>query len=415
MLIVLVGTNPLPCLVLTKYLHSYQNLSDYVLLIASNEVANVADKLKVEIEKLNVPCEDICLENSANGSFVYREVKKVVEDKLTKYPGHIHLNYTGGRKSMSVHTYRAIKDIQFSATFSYLDAFNHQIVYDNESYDPKPSEHDGVSDLRQLVTVDLETLLDLHDIKCEKWEQEPKHLNVARWLFELVKKSPNSPEPNFEIFQKWIEQLAPEKSENGDKNLLAQKLYPSATGFEALEKQISQDFEIAVDAQWINLSNKKYKSLRKTLHGTWLENIVLQVVISLKEIVTPPITACYINVEAKAKRKNPTNNDSPIEIDVVVIQGYALTLISCTTAGYGDTKGSRGTLKGKAFEVLRRAEQLGGEEARAVLIGLEKSGVATDLEEDLSSYYGGKTAPLRILGREDLADLTIKLKDVLNQ
>ncbi|MBL0078903.1 MAG: hypothetical protein IPP53_07245 [Bacteroidetes bacterium] len=66
-------------------------------------------------------------------------------------------------------------------------------------------------------------------------------------------------------------------------------------------------------------------------------------------------------VFAKDANFNPKSKDANFELDVLVLFGYRLYVISVTR------QQEIGDIKRKGFEVLHRARQLGGEEAKAVI------------------------------------------------
>ncbi|RMD58070.1 MAG: hypothetical protein D6828_03055, partial [Nitrospirae bacterium] len=91
------------------------------------------------------------------------------------------------------------------------------------------------------------------------------------------------------------------------------------------------------------------------------------------------------------------------EIDVILIKGYQLVGVSCTTDS------TKGLCKSKGFEIFLRTRQIGGEEARAVLVTRLKSSVRDELQDELEVDTGGKENIL-ILGEEDLKGDILKTK-----
>jgi len=95
------------------------------------------------------------------------------------------------------------------------------------------------------------------------------------------------------------------------------------------------------------------------------------------------------------------------ELDVILINGYQVCGISCTTSG----KESR--CKSKGFEVLHRVNQIGGEEAKAILItGLPKEELVEEMGNDLKTITGSDDEKLLVLGIEDLKEEDILWKKI---
>ena len=90
-------------------------------------------------------------------------------------------------------------------------------------------------------------------------------------------------------------------------------------------------------------------------NGKWLEDYVL---INLLELRAEQ----EIEVDDIKKGVEASFNERKTEIDVIVIKGYQLFLVSCTTSR--EIK----YVKHKAFEALYRAEQLGGEHAKVIIV-----------------------------------------------
>ncbi len=85
------------------------------------------------------------------------------------------------------------------------------------------------------------------------------------------------------------------------------------------------------------------------------------------------------------------------EIDIMLIYGYQLCGISVTTSKVEKI------CKGKGFEILHRARQLGGDEARAILLTPNDETFVTKVESDLLTDTGGDKN-LKILGKDALGE-----------
>ena len=90
------------------------------------------------------------------------------------------------------------------------------------------------------------------------------------------------------------------------------------------------------------------------------------------------------------------------EVDVVLVRGHRLFLISCTT----DT--TLAQCKSKLFEVAMRARQLGGDLARSALVCLidgtnEKGPLVDQLRHDVAGVWEAPNTP-RVFGAADLRE-----------
>ena len=101
-------------------------------------------------------------------------------------------------------------------------------------------------------------------------------------------------------------------------------------------------------------------------------------------------------------RRTSSPHARPFELDVVAVLGYQIVLVSCGVAtGAAD-------IKLKAMEALHRARQLGGDEARAIMLAGAKSGNAKKIEQDLMNDIGSDSLPLRVWGLDKWSNLKNK-------
>lgn len=131
-------------------------------------------------------------------------------------------------------------------------------------------------------------------------------------------------------------------------------------------------------------SSNEVENLLCDRGGHWIEEVVAALVAGIAdEVILNP----RLNITTQAK-------DAP-ELDVVIRNGWSLTVVSCTVSP------DRMTQKHKLFEVRRRAEQFGGERVAAALVCLATPSQIESLEKDVVSEIAGE-APCRIFGRDDL-------------
>lgn len=102
-------------------------------------------------------------------------------------------------------------------------------------------------------------------------------------------------------------------------------------------------------------------------------------------------------------------DDRAPEIDLVCVLGYQALAVSCTTDG------ERNVTKQKAFEVLHRARQLGGDEARGIVLSGTDRATAASVENDVHDDIGSRSRPVLIWGRDKWPDLSRSFETYLEQ
>ena len=95
-----------------------------------------------------------------------------------------------------------------------------------------------------------------------------------------------------------------------------------------------------------------------------------------------------------------------IKLDVVAVLGYQVIVISCSTLLHEKKKGQtekgtskkKGAVKMEAMRAYHQAKQLGGDEARAIILcGLDKN-MAKTLQNELHHDIGSEDVPLQVWG-----------------
>jgi len=167
-LILLVGTNPLPNFVVPEYFLKRNNSLKEIFLIYSEErgrqrgTKSYADNLQKLLQSRhgnrNLEFHLIHLSNISSAKEIERDLRDGLMSHL-KNNLSIHLNYTGGTKVMATHVYRWIenyaKNKNINASFSYLDARDFRIVDDN-------IKENITGDLRDEISLSLKELIELH-------------------------------------------------------------------------------------------------------------------------------------------------------------------------------------------------------------------------------------------------------------
>ena len=258
------------------------------------------------------PLEKIPISDVSNA----REIKNVIQSKMLarmQQDYKVHLNYTGGTKSMSTHVYwilREEKNLR-QKNFSYLDARNFRLIDDEKGV--------IVDNLRTKINISLKNIIELHGFeKCN---------------------------PDIQV---------------------------------NMEKDINE-FE----------SILKTKNTLKNINGHLLEIFVAA---RLKE----NFNNTNIQVLQNWKIKKPDWKNNDFELDVMLIYGYQLIGISCAI---GQDKQE---IKRKGFEIIQRTRQIGGDEAKAVLVTSFKSLKTKTLNDELMYDTGVSRGKIIVLGYEDI-------------
>lgn len=424
-LVLLVGTNPLPNYVVGSYLKEKYNKSVLIYSekndkINQSSTAEYAKKLKKYLNLKNDNCSLLPLSNISDS--------KIIKEELSRYfPSdsfdEVHLNYTGGTKTMVVHIYNFLKE-KFKEKFksSYLDARSHKLIYD---------DRDETISLKDTVKIDINTLLSIHLYEniqfktCDTYSYKQKFLDsfdkISQKIENAIKDGKSKEfidwlkDPLRKIFKgedKLLEKTAKFK-EHIEKQLEEKDSSPIVKFNEKTPQFIwdilnafPEDKKIN-DGQklWIpddNVSNNELSNRMKYtvefLDGKWLEWYVYsQIKIELLNRALKEVE--HFGISLKAQKKVSPD----FELDVYIINGYQLTGISITTSD------RQGDCKLKGFEVIHRVRQIGGDESRAILItGMDKP-KTEDLQKDLAFVTGTAEDKIVVFGIDDWADIDNKI------
>ncbi len=377
-LILLVGGNTLPNYVVATYLSEKADAAlkpDKIILVSSKEMdtAGVTARLKTAIQvKLKLEPILASWHNTKTGDQLATEIATILDKNLTN---QAHLNYTGGTKQMAVCAIQALgildQKSQVSSTYlSYLDASSNSLRYEKSSSLTAPT-----ADLRCQVWLNVEEVLSLNKDKgkISNYTETPFYPDLADHLRKMASGvEPGGREWFCVNYKPWILK----NSADGD------KLNPASQGTPMNVSTLGDDFENLVAREWgkrdLLWSELDQEKLDFLLKGKWLSQVILANIKKFKNEVEPGISDFRANLKIDG-----------FETDLLILQGYHLTLVACTTIGCINFDiDLEDRLRGKAFEALHRAEQLGGEEARVMLITLAEPKLATRLEQDLKTSFG---------------------------
>ncbi|MCB5261417.1 MAG: DUF1887 family CARF protein [Candidatus Cloacimonetes bacterium] len=375
-LFILVGTNPLPCYVSAVYLKNYyRECRLYLICSQDNEgikqagTFEIGKRIKDQLIKHNHFKKDdfaklVEIGDVSSKSSIESALKPSLEGCEK-----IHLNYTGGTKSMAALSYELLmscEDKQFSS--SYLDGRRNIMIIDGET------AGDDKDDLRrdEALALDLETLSLLHDMP--KTGDKDRSDEYDDLLEELVSM----------LDEDKLSDIYGSSSFDCEVLLNSEKLEKATEQQTLIEENVSkliQNFRP-------DSGTKAQKKLKKYIDGPWLEHYVHRELLKLE-----PGFNLYFDVQKRIEEEDH------FQLDIVAIYGYQITLISITTGA------SKGLCKLKAFEAIYRAQQLGGDEAKTIMVTLMKhpESLILDLERSYGSFVPGFTA----FGIDDLRNKSI--------
>jgi len=405
-LCLLVGTNPLPNLVVAEYFLKNKLLAKEIFLIHS-EMTPFHNGTLQEAERLNdiisekypsIKVNKVSISNINQAKIIKREVKEKIIERIP-IKSSIHLNYTGGTKAMGIHVYNTFKDAQkFKASYSYLDAREYMIVDDDNGK--------ITDDLRDSVHITFDKMITLHGFK--RANQDPDTSAFINTI-EMFKKFIN--ENRIEEFYKsykreiFLDKRGNLASRFNDlkNNFQKNNINNTVTNGIFLEiiKTLPEEVRLFDDEG--NFQSPKDENIGKSLRyidGAWFEDYVYSI---LKNNMPDK----YIQKNWEIKK--PEWSNQKFEIDVLVINGYQLIGISCTTSD------RKSICKSKGFEMLLRCRQIGGDEAKAVLLTKIKKDKAEELQNELIADTAGYQN-IVVLSKEDWGEnlLCRKIKEFIN-
>ncbi|RLC17571.1 MAG: hypothetical protein DRI57_09545, partial [Deltaproteobacteria bacterium] len=277
-----------------------------------------------------------------------------------------------------------------------IDPKNHKIVLREKPDYPL----DG--DLLNHVKPDIKTILDLHGMRTDKdslgqkiscFSLEITDQFVKQAIGEAKKKGKIIPQ---ELVEKLNIQIRGRADEQKERNLErnSDKLNDLIEKAKNSFPYLTEDFEKRKNI--IHCPNLSFIKFLK--EGGWLEDFVLNTLIGLK-------ASSRTGLHEIRKNVRPSYKQRETELDVIAIRGYKLFLISCTR-----DSGIK-TVKEKAFEAIYRAEQLGGEHAKAIIVSLmcnramrgnpsSQDNNLEELEKDFKQFDAARNC--RLIGIDEL-------------
>ncbi len=415
-LVLLIGTNPLPNYIVGGLLmKDYKDLKNLWLvhtLGTEKLAASIKKMLAVQVSN-NVIIQLVCLQSESNPLLIERDVnERLVSYILKNKNSSVHFNYTGGTKAMAVNVHKALTRAfqEDRIEFSYLDAREHAIVYDDGTK--------RYQKLRKKVHISTEELIKLHDAESGKEDKKPPvwQQEVAKGLANIIIRN------GLSMYEDWVNILTQaylnHKSKSGWKvsdfdetdrdNWMAQ-LEKSINGeIFTLLNIIPREQSLLNDdgSFWFPGDAKDNKALILRLgatidflHGRWQEIYLFTLISELRqecECSDFSITDIALGLKVYLTKGKTA------ELDILIVSGYQLCGISCTTA-YKEH-----LCKTKAFEIIHRVQQLGGENAKAILFTSLDSEKSAMMQADMQSILSQNN--LVVFGIDDLRPEKFKNK-----
>lgn len=432
--ILTVGTNALPCLIAAGMLRERwrDDPPEFVVLYSEVSKQQLRTDFPAVYERVfheKFECDFIFLEDPRNPTRILEEVRRWLSNKVDDRTEIVHVSYTGGAKTMGIHTLEAVlnhrcDDLPFSYETSYLNPNNRRLEFapvpDNSEQpditlmladlaklhgfytDFKDfSKRDPVRMLRQPQDGCVNLALKMTRLLVDEDHMRPYNTWHNRFQNDWKNKNKKTA-PWFAFWHKTTESDMTDAMKNA-----------AASWSEFCENELFCWF--GIEQAW-SRPNLDLSALRNTVPGEdfydftshYFELAVYRALrLALDELglSVPVYWSCDFARETQSKRT--------FEIDLAVVIGYQLLAISCTTGQYH--------AKLKAFEVWHRARQVGGDEARALLVTLlpetatkEDDITSGDLLRDVK-HETGLTDPFQVWGSEKYSHLKDEFKSYIQK
>ena len=467
-LILTVGKNPLPVWVawdrLTKRWQSQGQENIAVQFVYTEGTKDEKELLKGYCNKAKIlVLEDI--PTSQHKPDKEDICKKIVAEYRSEFT-NLHVHYTGGTQAMGVaavcatllaqNALLATHERKVSVDASYLDPGRSsapRIV----SWDPH--RHSLVEDTRVDVPAALQQIAKINgfqagDFRSEDYPykcpgpQKPtaEQMQAGQLVLNHVQDfetSPNNNQFTQDHKNQWNEIFQPRRRNSSKRyfvhplrgntftsplsnnDVWRTKILPALnTAYPDCPWDLATGtltYPAAESSSTTSAQKKQLKDMDKFFNGGWLEYAACA---AFKKVLDK------IKSENERRRNNfqlfhsvyvRTQGTGPakrhFELDVVAVLGYQVVVVSCTV----DSGPER--IKQKAMEAYHRAKQLGGDEARAVVLCVASYEYAERVEKELEDETGTKR-PLQVWGRQqgtrgrlgqihDMDSLCEKFRDLL--
>ena len=334
-LIFTVGTNPLPIWV--AWYHLKDKLPQPVKVRLVYTAGTVA-----EIDRLQAYCQgadflDPIQTSDGDPRNVRKDIQNIAND-LSEETNPLHIHYTGGTKVMAVETVAA-----FEATLP-----PRTIHLDTSYLDPRATSGPAIvnragriwaQDARKDVNPCLNRIAELNGFDLGPLEHTFWHRSARKTMTYSEPGKPTEPQL----------QTGRDLFSTGHTSCPIDLEYAAYAGLEDALNQIANE----------NHTRTNYE----LFHNVYV------------------------------RRAGASDTAKPFELDVVAVLGYQIVVVSCTTDN------DQATIKGKAMEAIIRARQLGGDEARAIVLCSADRQAAELIENEMEDEMGSRGLPLRVWGK----------------
>ena len=342
LLMLTVGTNPLPIWVAFHHLKNKLSPPIHVRLVHTKETKPERDRLlKYGREVFAIDTVETV---SGNPATVRNDITQNLIHNLPDNTTHIHVHYTGGTKVMCVETVAAAENIKATLQSRNLDI-------ETSYLDPRAApgatliDRNGnilVSDTRKGVEPSLQRIAELNGFELGPFPYEYRD--------ELGNnKTRNCPAPQ---------------------TLSRKQLAKGRSAFNSGRHFTPELFECAA-----------YVAFQDTLADISRQS--------------PDRSNYRLFHEVYVRRANVSDPSvKPFELDVVVVLGYQIVVVSCTLA-YEHAR-----VKQKGMEAILRMRQLGGIEARAIVLCGTSQKAQQLIQSELKEETGHSSLSLEIWGKD---------------
>lgn len=355
-LALLVGSNPLP-----NYLAAVVLEPREVFLLYTPETREPGERLEAAFEQRQIRVSKVVVDDAT-------DARKIRDTCASLQVDHLH--YSGGTKPMAAHARKAFPLEEGQA--SYLDERKGLLRFD-DGYDLELAKRD--------LGLTLDRVLKLHGIErvapSEPVPGRPNDNDVTALAARVFR------EP--EIAVKLFEHFRPQRKRRSFTDATRAPWTPSDLGLSLSVTRVPDD-------RW---TANLYEIWDEFLCGAWLERWTASLIRSSLGAAAP-----VIEVGVRCQRARPS--PAEFEIDVALVRGHRLYVISCTTDR------TKALCKSKLFEVAMRARQMGGDLARSALVCLldgsdAKGPYVEQLRAGIASLWDAPNVP-RVFGLADLRE-----------
>lgn len=491
-LILLIGSNPLPNYIVADYLLNEERndqkelpIPDTLILIHSNGTKDFKNNIVNLLLKHNEDEREIL--SYKEGETPKVSIKNIKEKKINKIISidlkndernsnmiingiiytisgliqsgesieSVHLNNTAGTKPMAVYSTVSLFLLQntINPIFTDLDPNTSRLektMFENFTLDNKLFEIKNNSDLEQnikkidiknivkteifpsetktlmdYVNPSIEDIIKLHKIEKSKPTDRFKLINFKKFKEEALEYKYNK-KLNIRY---WCDKIEDIERKNNGKSVTYYKPDDMSKYLLDLDKDFFCDNDQHITNDFNSLKvlfndsngfvypegNKAnyFKLFIKSFMGEWLEEYITLLLEEIQKNNT--IFDKYkIFTSFRGKSTSKDNKGRATEIDIIVKKSFQLYIITCTT--WDKVR----TVKGKVFEALYRANQLGGGNSKVISVSLLKENPLDNndednletLKKDFTQFDAEKN--VRYIGLEDLQNED-NLKDKLQK